>query len=265
MQWPQSLLRFVLWVLVTWVTWLTASWYNWFQRSVLLALGLCYHKGSGGRSLGYDKDKDQVDLVIPDSSGFWTWVLVTLGTPTINHIINVIKESEIDELLIYLNGSRIDQLLACWQAGLWFRGKLSQTKLWIQLTWMRWSKQQRRKKWRFFIQNNTWLNKTSAPGKQHACDDSISERGDGPYLPHGLCVVNTYIEVISGSKWVAVLVQNLLAIPITITKGVKVTQVVAANVVPPVEVTPNTLEKLDEIQGIQWTKMMVEQRKKLLF
>ena len=31
------------------------------------------------------------------------------------------------------------------------------------------------------------------------------------------------------------------------------------------EVTPGTLEKLDEIQGIQQTKMMVEQRQKLLF
>ena len=33
----------------------------------------------------------------------------------------------------------------------------------------------------------------------------------------------------------------------------------------PSESNPNTLEKLDEIQGIQWTKMTVEQRKKLLF
>ena len=35
--------------------------------------------------------------------------------------------------------------------------------------------------------------------------------------------------------------------------------------VPSVDVTPHTLEKLDEIQAIQQTKMMVEQRKKLLF
>ena len=51
----------------------------------------------------------------------------------------------------------------------------------------------------------------------------------------------------------------------TITKGIKVTQVVAGNEVPPVEVIPRTLEKLNEIQGIQQTKMMVEQRKKVLF
>ena len=60
-------------------------------------------------------------------------------------------------------------------------------------------------------------------------------------------------------------VKNLTSTPITITKGIKVTQIVAANVVPPSGSNPRTLEKLDEIQGIQWTKMMVEHRKKLLF
>ena len=60
---------------------------------------------------GYDKD--QVALVVPDSTGFGSQVLVTLGTPTINQIINVIKESEADEFSVSLTGSRIAQLLAC--------------------------------------------------------------------------------------------------------------------------------------------------------
>ena len=75
--------------------------------------------------------------------------------------------------------------------------------------------------------------------------------GDGPHLPHGLNVVNVYTKVISGSKWVAVVVKNLTVTLITIAKGVKVAQVIAANVIPQVEVTSNTLEKLDEIRGIQ--------------
>ena len=89
--------------------------------------------------------------------------------------------------------------------------------------------------------------------------------GDGPHLPHDLCVVNTYTEVISGSRWVTVVVKNLTAASITITKGIKVTQVVALNAVPPMKLTLNTLEKLDEIHSIQQNKMMVGQRKKLLF
>ena len=60
--------------------------------------------------------------------------------------------------------------------------------------------------------------------------------GDGPHLPHSLSVVNTYTKVISGSKWVVVVIKNLMAILITITKDVKVTDIVAANAVPPVKV-----------------------------
>ena len=48
---------------------------------------------------GYDKD--QVALVIPDPTNFGSQMLVILGTLTINQIINVIKESEIDELSIF--------------------------------------------------------------------------------------------------------------------------------------------------------------------
>ena len=44
---------------------------------------------------GYNED--QVALVIPDLTAFGSKVLVTLGTPTINRIMNIIKESEIDE------------------------------------------------------------------------------------------------------------------------------------------------------------------------
>ena len=59
---------------------------------------------------GYNKD--QVTLVVPDSTTFGSRVPVTLGTPTINQIVNVIKENEIDELSVSLNGSRISHLLA---------------------------------------------------------------------------------------------------------------------------------------------------------
>ena len=45
--------------------------------------------------------------------------------------------------------------------------------------------------------------------------------------------------------------KNLAATPITIAKGIKVAQVVAANVVPQVEIAPETFGKLDKIQGIQ--------------
>ena len=44
---------------------------------------------------------------------------------------------------------------------------------------------------------------------------------------------------------------------ITIAKGIKVTHAVAMNVMLQLEVEPGTLKKLDEIQGIQQTRMSV--------
>ena len=77
--------------------------------------------------------------------------------------------------------------------------------------------------------------------------------------------MNTYTKMTTGSKHIAVVVKNLTASLITINKGIKVTQIVAANVVLQVEVVLGTLEKLDEMQGIQWTRMSVEWRKEVLF
>ena len=66
----------------------------------------------------------------------------------------------------------------------------------------------------------------------HVMTQSL-KRCDRPNLPHDPCVVNMYTKVISRSKQVAVVLKNLMTILITITKGIKVTQVVAVNVVPP--------------------------------
>ena len=87
---------------------------------------------------------------------------------------------------------------------------------------------------------------------------------DGPCLPHDLSVMKTYIKMTTRSKWVVVMAKNLAAALITITKDIKITQVEAMNRVPQVEFVPGTLEKLDKIQGIQQTRMSVEQRKEML-
>ena len=117
----------------------------------------------------------------------------------------------------------------------------------------------------FFIQDHTCQTKTTFLGsKMHMMMQTL-EGDDGPCLSYGLSVMNTYMEMTTGSKWVAVVVKNLTATPISIAKGVNITQVEATNVVPQVNVLPGTLEKLDEIQGIQQTRMSVEWRKEMLF
>ena len=47
---------------------------------------------------GYDDD--QIALVIPGLSNFMAWVPVILGIPTISCIINVIKDRELDALVM---------------------------------------------------------------------------------------------------------------------------------------------------------------------
>ena len=49
------------------------------------------------RVQGYNED--QIALVIPDVSNFAAQIPVILGTPTISHIINVMKEMEVDDLV----------------------------------------------------------------------------------------------------------------------------------------------------------------------
>ena len=56
---------------------------------------------------GYIKDQVALDLTT-----FGSRVLVPLGTAAINPIVNVIKENEINELSVSLNGLRISNLLA---------------------------------------------------------------------------------------------------------------------------------------------------------
>ena len=48
------------------------------------------------RVQGYDED--QIALVIPDLSKFAAWVPVILGTSIISHVVNVIREREINAL-----------------------------------------------------------------------------------------------------------------------------------------------------------------------
>ena len=84
---------------------------NGFRGVFSLPLGYVIIRVQVEGVWGYDED--QVALVIPDSPGFGSQVPITLHTPTINQIINMIKESEIDELLVFLSGSRMAWLLAC--------------------------------------------------------------------------------------------------------------------------------------------------------
>ena len=81
---------------------------------------------------GYDED--QAALVVLDSTVFGSQVPVTLGTPTINWIINMIKKAK----SMNCQSLWMDQgWPSCWHIGeqnYWLRKRLPCTKWWIRLT-----------------------------------------------------------------------------------------------------------------------------------
>ena len=62
------------------------------------------------RVWGYNED--QIALVIPDFSNFATRVPIILGMPTIGHVVNVMKEAEMDALAMQWANARAAHLLA---------------------------------------------------------------------------------------------------------------------------------------------------------
>ena len=63
---------------------------------------------------GYDED--QIALVVPDESKFVEWIPVILGTLTISCIVNVMKEREIDALVMPWANARVAHLLSMHRA-----------------------------------------------------------------------------------------------------------------------------------------------------
>ena len=59
---------------------------------------------------GYDED--QIALVIPDFSNFVTRVHIILGMLTIGHVVNVMREAEMDALAMPWANARAAHLLA---------------------------------------------------------------------------------------------------------------------------------------------------------
>ena len=63
---------------------------------------------------GYDED--QIALVVLDELKFLEWIPIILGTPTISHIMNVMKEREIDALAMPWENARVVHLLSMHRA-----------------------------------------------------------------------------------------------------------------------------------------------------
>ena len=139
---------------------------------------------------GYNKD--QVALVIQDLTAFGSRVSVTLGTLTINQIVNIIKESEIDELSVSLSWWKITCLLAGHWAELSLRNNTITSPI-PDLTDLNEAiKTTKQEEIEAFlskiIHGHT---KTVLLGNNMYVMSQAPEKGEEPCLPHGLNMANT--------------------------------------------------------------------------
>ena len=211
---------------------------------------------------GYDEDK--IVLVIPDLSNFMAWVPVILGTPTISHIMNVIKEREIDALATPWVNALVAYLLAVWQAtatvddDIVAAGVLNLTGYDEMVTT------------KFTKMIDAFLShiihartRTAYTGARlqviiqalHAEDRS---------LPQGLTILKSYTKMCNGSKNVAIVVRNSMAYPQTLRKKPPVARTIAVTWVPEPPLQAG-MTALDEAQGLQMPKLTAKERQEKLF
>ena len=74
------------------------------------------------------------------------------------------------------------------------------------------------------------------------------------FLPQGLTVQNTYTELCSGSKNIAVIGRNSMAYPKNLRKKTSVSRAVAVTQVSEQPMQTRVMEELDEAQGLQMPK-----------
>ena len=133
-------------------------------------------------------------------------------------------KNEIDQLSVALNGSRISCLLAWYQAELSIKSEAATNQMVDPTDLNKVFKTTKKDEMDAFSskimhgQTKTMLFRNNMPVMTQ-----ILNGGDGPHLPHCLSVVSTYTEVTTGSKQVVVTVKNLMVVPITIAKSIKVT------------------------------------------
>ena len=193
------------------------------------------------RSLGYivigvqvdgiqGYDEDQIAMVIPDLSNFVAQIPVILGTPTISHIINVMKETEIDALAMPWVNARVAYLLAVHRMTAIMVGN----KFLVEPSSDDYDEV-------VFTQNVETIEAFSSHVVQVRAERAHTgghinimtqalQAEDGSLL-QGLTVQNTYTELRQGSKNAVIVVRNSMAYPQTLCKKTLMTRAVVANLV----------------------------------
>ena len=201
------------------------------------------------RVQGYDED--QITLVILDLSNFVAQVPIILGTPTINHILNVIKEKEIDALVMPWLNAWVAYLLTVW----WATATIEDSKAVA-------GESDPSEYDEIVTTKDTetidaiWPHVIHAKMRTAHTGEGINVmtqalRAEDGSLPQGLTVQNAYGELHSGSENVSVVVGNSMAYPQTLRRETPVGKTVAVTWVPEPPVQTGLMEALDVAPGHQ--------------
>ena len=178
---------------------------------------------------GYNED--QIAQEVLNLSNFMERIPIILGTPTISHIINVMKEREIDTLVMPWANARVAHLLSVQRA----------TATMVDDQTMGESDLDEYDK--VVITKNretvdafsscviTMKAEKAYTGEHINVLTQVLQTKDGS-LPQGLTIQNMYTKLRKGSKNAVMVVRNSTAYSQTLKKKTPVTRAVAATVVP---------------------------------
>ena len=158
-------------------------------------------------------NEDQIALVIPDESKFVAWVPVNLGTPTISHIVNVMKEREIDALVMPWANARVAQLLSVHRAAATvFEDQTLESANpnggYDEVVFMRNVETiESFSSWGISVKVEK-----AYTGEHINIMTPVLQSEDGT-LHQGLTIQNAYTELWKGNKYVVVMVRNSMAYP----------------------------------------------------
>ena len=211
---------------------------------------------------GYNKD--QIALVIPDFSNFAARVPVILGTPTIGRVVNVMKEEEMDALVMPWANARAAHLLAVHRVTSTEVGDGQEDKSDMndddQLMYT-----QRVETLEPFSSHIVPVRTGKAYAGEHInVMIQALQTQDGSLL-QGLAVQSIYTELRKGSKKAVMVVWNNTAYPQTLWKKTAVARVVAALPVPKPPEGERSEEKAGESHNFHTPRLTVRQRQGKLF
>ena len=217
-------------------------------------------------------DEQQVVFILDDPSGFSARIPVILGTPTINRVVQTMKEMEMQSTPMEWQMARVAYE---WAQGFQFR----RASLGERLKFPTNTAEDP-----LDLDEKVLLaDRCTIPGFQSVVTHGRTQKTmmmghrlnvmtQAPYsddkanLPNGLYVMRTYTELKDGSRSVSVVLRNLTARPIHLARGRVIGQVAAANAVPEAQCSPDLLKKLgDEGEDKpEPTKLSTQQRQELL-